>query len=539
MVPRKCLANMNHQNLQTSRKRALAYVRISSQRQINGESPETQRVAIQQFVDNDNADVVEWYYDEAKSGKNTEREGLQKLLKHAVDKRSEIDYVVVYKMNRASRDLMTYMTGFRMVLQQAGIAVKSATEQFDDTPTGHLLESFYVMIGQLDNETKRGFTVDNMTRLAEQGYWQFPAMIGYDLHKISNEIGKLRPSLKPNAMAPIVKDVLEKYSQGGMTKAELTRYAYSKGLRSRYGNKLSEDRIHRLLQHPIYAGYVTGKLNKGELYEGKHEALISKQTYDLNQSLLFGKRVRAGEKRLLFNPDYPLKGLVRCPNCMKPLYASAPKTGAGGRAPRYHCSRSSCRGLYKSIKADTMHDDFYELLQRIKPDSRLLKLYKEVLITESINQLGSLNAKIGKLRGELNRIDENRLSAIRKFNNDQLKLDEKEELLAALKQEKIDVSKDLRDLKAQQTVREADIEFTVNSMQDLDLQWLQMSPRSKQRFQSILFPQGLVYDYELGRFGTSQISQFYRLVATKKDSEEPSKSFLVAGAGFEPATLWL
>ena len=119
MVPRKCLANMNHQNLQTSRKRALAYVRISSQRQINGESPETQRVAIQQFVDNDNADVVEWYYDEAKSGKNTEREGLQKLLKHAVDKRSEIDYVVVYKMNRASRDLMTYMTGFRMVLQQA------------------------------------------------------------------------------------------------------------------------------------------------------------------------------------------------------------------------------------------------------------------------------------------------------------------------------------------------------------------------------------------------------------------------------------
>ena len=26
---------------------------------------------------------------------------------------------------------------------------------------------------------------------------------------------------------------------------------------------------------------------------------------------------------------------------------------------------------------------------------------------------------------------------------------------------------------------------------------------------------------------------------TKKGSEEPSKSFLVAGAGFEPATCWL
>ena len=47
----------------------------------------------------------------------------------------------------------------------------------------------------------------------------------------------------------------------------------------------------------------------------------------------------------------------------------------------------------------------------------------------------------------------------------------------------------------------------------------------------ILFPQGLVYDYELGRFGTKQISPFYRLVANKKGSEELSKSFLVAGAG--------
>ena len=54
-----------------------------------------------------------------------------------------------------------------------------------------------------------------------------------------------------------------------------------------------------------------------------------------------------------------------------------------------------------------------------------------------------------------------------------------------------------------------------------------------------LFPQGLVYDYENHRFGTSEISTFYRVLPTKKDSEEPSKSFLVAGVGFEPTTFWL
>ena len=76
-------------------------------------------------------------------------------------------------------------------------------------------------------------------------------------------------------------------------------------------------------------------------------------------------------------------------------------------------------------------------------------------------------------------------------------------------------------------------------MRDVDRQWLLASPSARVRFQSILFPQGLVYDYENRRFGTSRISPLYRLVATKKDSEEPSKSFLVAGVGFEPTTFWL
>lgn len=72
-------------------------------------------------------------------------------------------------------------------------------------------------------------------------------MIGYVLHKTPNDVGKLRPSLKPNNMAPLVKQVLERFSEGNITKAELTRYTASIGLRSRYGKKLSEDRIHAMI----------------------------------------------------------------------------------------------------------------------------------------------------------------------------------------------------------------------------------------------------------------------------------------------------
>ena len=186
-----------------------------------------------------------------------------------------------------------------------------------------------------------------------------------------------------------------------------------------------------------------------------------------------------------------------------------------------------------------MHEDFEEMLQGIKPDEQLLTLYKEVLISEATNQLGSLNIKISKVRNQLNTIAENRLSAIKKFNADQLTVEEKTELVNAYDDDKEAISGELRQLERQQTIREADIDIALDVMRDVDRQWLLASPSSRVRFQSMLFPQGLVYDYENHRFGTSQISPFYRLVATKKDSEEPSKSFLVAGRGFEPLTFWL
>ena len=73
----------------------------------------------------------------------------------------------------------------------------------------------------------------------------------------------------------------------------------------------------------------------------------------------------------------------------------------------------------------------------------------------------------------------------------------------------------------------------------MDKQWAIAPLDVKVRFQGLLFPKGLTYDYENHRFETSEARDFYRLVETKKDSELPSKSFLVAGVGFEPTTSWL
>jgi len=66
------------------KKKALGYLRISDKKQIKGESKQNQKEQIQRYADTNNIEVVKWFYDEAKSGKNTDRDELQQMLTTAL-----------------------------------------------------------------------------------------------------------------------------------------------------------------------------------------------------------------------------------------------------------------------------------------------------------------------------------------------------------------------------------------------------------------------------------------------------------------------
>lgn len=522
------------------KKRAVAYLRISSARQIDNESPDTQRAAIQSYANANNIEIVEWFFDEAKSGKNSEREELQKLLKYTLKHKSEIDYVIVYKMSRASRNLADYIQQVKLVLQSRGIGVRSATESgINESPTGQLLEGMMVLLAQFDNDNKAEYTVDNMKSLALQGYWQHPPKLGYDSHKVPNEQGKLRPSMRPNDKAELVKKVLERFSHGDITKAELAKFAKDIGLKSINNKNLSKDSINRLLKSPEYAGYVHDKFTDYELVEGKHDPIISKLTYEKNQKLLYGDSSRKGQVHRKINPMYPLKGLIKCINCEKNLYASAPTKGAGTPSPRYDCTRKSCTGKVKSVKADVVHDTFQCLLRDITPSDGVLKLYKTILVRESAKELGSLNRKVKATREKKGELEKTRLKTIKEFIDGNITQQEKSDLVDDIDKQKLAISSELDDLEQNQQIREADIEACVNFMLQVDKQWQVASIEVKQKFQSMLFPDGLIYDPNKNSFGTKQISPLYRYAQIEKSPEGLSESDLVAGAGFEPATLWL
>ena len=519
----------------TPRKRAVAYVRVSSVGQKDNESPNTQKIKIRQYAEANNIEIVEWFEDIAKSAKTANREGLQQLLKFALKDREQIDHMIVYKMSRASRDAKTFFVDIVARLQTRGITIRSATETFDDTPGGQFMQLLHLGMAQFDNGIKSEYTKDNMQNLARQGYYQHPPVVGYRTCKKRNAEGKYRPSLEPNEMAPKVKQVLERFSVGDISKAELTRYAEEVGLRSRNNKVLGRDSINRLLINATYAGFIKDCHTNFEQVPGKHEAIISEATYNQNQKLVNGQNSRLEEVHLKKNELYVLKGTLRCVECNKLMYASAPRTGNGGHSPRYHCGKCQQR----SIPARLVHADFENMLKSIKPTEGTLRLYKEVLIREANRQLGRINKEVEQLRNELNDISRIRVQAIEQFTIGELKRDEKDQLIDALDIRKLDAETSLADAENTQSLRENEIEYAINFMDQVDKQWADASFDLQQKFQKMIFPDGVAYDAENRSFGTSEISVLYRLADIKKSPQGTRLFNLVAGAGLEPATSWL
>ena len=519
----------------SERRRAVAYVRVSSIKQKDNASPETQVQKIQDYADSNNIEIVEWFKDIAKSAKNANREGLQEMIKFALKEREHINHLIVYKMSRASRDAPTFYSDIFSKLHPRGITIRSATEAFDETPSGEFMQLIHLGMAQLDNHNKSEYTKDVMINLAKQGYYQHPPVVGYTVCKVKNAEAKNRPSLKQNEIAPKVKTVLERFSFGDINKAELTRYAKEVGLRSRSDKVLGKDSIHRLLKNATYAGYIQDCHTNFELVEGKHDGIISKETYSRNQMLLHAKSSRLEEVHLKKNQMYVLKGTLRCVECNKIMYASAPKTGNGGHSPRYHCGKCQQR----SIPARLVHEDFQNMLKLIKPTTGTLKLFKEVLVREANNQLGRINKEVEQIRDDLNDISNIRFKAIEKFTMGDLTKQEKNELVDALEIRKMDAEARLRDTEGVQALRENQIEYAITFMDQVDKQWADADFELQQSFQKMIFPTGVAYDASNRTFGTSEISVLYRSAGMKKSPDRTLKFHLVAGTGLEPATSWL
>lgn len=171
-----------------------------------------------------------------------------------------------------------------------------------------------------------------MAHKVEQGGSVGRAKIGY-LNVRKDFGGRLVNTIDVDPeRAPLVTWAFEQYATGRYSIARLQRLLEAQGLTSRpspsyVGRPVSTSRLATMLRDPYYTGVIR---YKGELYVGRHEALVSKETFLKVQDVL-DMRKRDGTRDIVH--FHYLKGLLFCGECQD-----------AGRTSRLLYSKNTSRG---------------------------------------------------------------------------------------------------------------------------------------------------------------------------------------------------
>ena len=352
---------------------ALIYCRVSSERQKNeGHGLDSQEQRCRQFAQLNKLEVLKVFKDSFTGGGDFMKRPAMKELLDYIDSKPHESFVVIFDdLKRFARDVMQHWK-LRTTFDKLGVTLMSPNFEFkNDSEEAWLQETISATFNEYDRRTNKRQVVQKMKARLELGYWTFGSPIGYIQTKTA-EHGKLLIPKEPEAS--IIKEALEGYAQGRfMDKKDIADFMVSKNFRER--KKVGYNTLDRILDNSIYAGFIEYSDWGVERRKGYHEALVDEETWEIVQAKLHGRKIVHTRKDT--NPDFPLRGLVICKECLEPMTASW-TTGRSAKYPLYRCNTKGCKYGNKSINRENFHPMFEKVLEEIKPEENLVNLAKEI-----------------------------------------------------------------------------------------------------------------------------------------------------------------
>lgn len=328
-------------------KKAVIYLRVSSTSQVRkahdpeGYSIPAQREACLRHAASLGAHVVREYVEPGRTGTNMNRPALQQMLTDLDTLHPEL--AIFYDLSRAARDELDSLWLLRE-FERHGTKIESTLERIDDSDSGKLL--FTIMAG-VNAFRSRGDGTKvrvGLDRKHQAGGSHGPAKLGY--LNVAEEInGSTVQSIAVDPVrAPLVQLAFELMATGDETLSTVLATVTEAGLRSRPTPRkpskvISRSTLHRLLTNPYYTGVVT---RNGVTLPGRHEALVTQETFDAVQAVLESNR--QGGVRSQYHPHY-LAGTAFCGKCGRRLGYGRHKGKLGGTYEYLSClSRCTAAG---------------------------------------------------------------------------------------------------------------------------------------------------------------------------------------------------
>lgn len=382
--------------------RALIYCRVSDKKQkLEGHGLDSQEHRCRQYADMHSYDVEAVFPDDITGeGDFMKRPGMKALLAY-LDARPDENYVIIFDdLKRFSRD-REYHFLLRTALASRGAQLECLNFRFEDTPEGEFIETIFAAQGQLERKQNQRQVIQKMRARIENGYWCFAPVLGYTYAKVPGH-GKMIVKDEPNAS--IVADALEGYAHGRFQNPnEVRRFleTFPSISRGKYGN-VPLNTVIDMLDRVLYTGHISVPKWNIHFHPGKHEPLISLETWHKIQERRKGTAIAPARKDT--NADFPLRNFILCATCEKPMTAAWSK-GKKNYHAYYFCHQKSCSEFRKSIRRDDLEGAFEDLLQELHPSPKLLRLAKTMLRDIWETRRAATQTRQGSLKAELSKIE--------------------------------------------------------------------------------------------------------------------------------------
>lgn len=286
-------------------KKVAIYVRVSTQEQAaEGYSIQEQTERLTKYCEAHGWVIVKVYTDPGFSGANRDRPALQMLCSDV--KKSMFDTVLVYKLDRLSRSQKDTLYIIEDVFEKNHIAFVSMLENFDTgTPFGRAMIGILSVFAQLERDQIRERSQMGHDARAKEGYFHGGgyAPIGYNYENGLLSINEYE--------ATIVRRAYELFLDGLPIHSIYLTMEKEFPAGTRFGS-ITYSSVSSMLKTILYAGFITWK---GNLYPGKHEAIIPYETFQKVQSIMKRRRIDDPQRLSSFQHTTILGGIVFCGYC--------------------------------------------------------------------------------------------------------------------------------------------------------------------------------------------------------------------------------
>lgn len=354
-------------NDKTMKRYAVAYIRKSTEEQSNF-SITTQKEYCQREADTKGYEIFNFFLDDGFSAKTTNRPALIELLRICGQKKNNISAVIIYKIDRLSRETADYLE-IKRLLANSGVRIISCSEQIDDTPSGEFIETVMAAQAKYDNAVKAERIKACIKTRLNSGLPHGRVPIGY-LNFTTPDNKHI--VVKDPKTFDIIKEAWYLMATGNHTLETIAAFLNSKDIFTRKNKKqysLTKQQVSRIFSDKTYCGYAVSKKNNLEIKSDKIPPMILEDTFYKVKSILL-KRTSTPTVYQKLRPEFPLRGFILCDTCRQPLRAGFVK-GRSKYYGYYFCGTHS----KPNISADTIDELFIKLLREITPDDTLRILF--------------------------------------------------------------------------------------------------------------------------------------------------------------------